>query len=583
MIYKTLLARGYFPKELPPAFSTEEFSKYATTQKGRGVLEGYSPAEGFTEGVRYQLALPGYLVRQLQIPHPASFSGLARLTSRHFRRLLTKAGQSKFSKSRPVYTGTSQRAIRSLFKPSNLARERAASRAGGSYLLKLDISQFYPSLYTHAIGWAIDPALRHKANWQSKSLLGKKIDQCMMKLQRKISQGIPIGNDISYLLAEIVLSQVDRALKVPSDRAYRWFDDYEVSCDTREEAEDIQARLRAELGRFRLRANPLKSGITELPRPAQEEWQQVLLGASRSSLRRAEAMVAFFDTAFRQRETNPESPVLLYALGLLFSIACPDSQVASVVQSGVTQAILAEPGVAQKAYSLLTYWYLNGLKLDRRLLARTIDQVVLRHKAMGVTSDVSWALAFCVEQKLSLGREAARVLSECDDDCILIQALHCHAGGLLPKGFAKDKIADVLRQIDLDGEHWLLGYEALRQGFMSETATAVKANSLFAGLLSSSVTFYQSQLPPYASVVHQGGAPEWVVSSWLDSLSGRRVAVREEWSPDRMPMLRMIGESLARLPEASRSKDETIVSLLGALRLTEFPLGLEEEGYESYG
>lgn len=581
-IYRTLLARGYFPKELPPAFSPEEFSKYATTQKGRRVLAGYIPAEGFTEGVRYQLAVPGYVIRQLQIPHPASFSELAGLTSKHFRRLLKKAGQSKFSKSRPVYTGTSQRAIRSLFKPSNLARERVASRAGGSYLLKLDVSQFYPSLYTHAIGWAIDPTLRHKANWQSKGLLGKKIDQCMMNLQRKISQGIPIGNDISYLLAEIVLSQVDRALKVAPDRAYRWFDDYEISCDTREQAESIQARLRGELSKFRLRANPLKSSIVELPRPAQEEWQQALLGASKLSLRRAEAMVAFFDTAFRLRETNPESPVLLYALGLLFSIACPESHVAGVVQSGVTQAILSEPGVAQKAYSLLTYWYLNGLALDRRLLTRTIDQVLLRHKATGVTSDVCWALAFCVEQNLSLSREAARVLSECDDDCILIQALHCHAIGLLPKGFSKGKIADALRQIDLDGEHWLLGYEALRHGFMSETASAVRANSLFSDLLDSSVTFYRLRLPPYASVVHQGGAPEWIVSAWLDSLSGRRPPVREEWSPERMPMLRIIGESLARLPEASRSKDETILSLLSALEPSEFPLSLDE-GFESYG
>src|SRR5262245_45796043 len=146
-IYRTLLERGYFPKELPPAFSTEDFSRYATSKKGRGIIDGYRPIDGFTECVRYQLALPGFGIRQLQIPHPASFAVLAALTAKHFRRLLKKAGRSKFSKSRPVYLATGHRAIRSLVKPSNLARERAASRAGSSYLLKLDVSQFYPSLY----------------------------------------------------------------------------------------------------------------------------------------------------------------------------------------------------------------------------------------------------------------------------------------------------------------------------------------------------------------------------------------------------------------------------------------------------
>ena len=36
------------------------------------------------------------------------------------------------------------------------------ARAGGTYLVKADISHFYPSLYTHAVGWAVDPKLRSR-------------------------------------------------------------------------------------------------------------------------------------------------------------------------------------------------------------------------------------------------------------------------------------------------------------------------------------------------------------------------------------------------------------------------------------
>jgi hypothetical protein len=87
-----------------------------------------------------------------------------------------------------------------MISPPNLARERVASRADSRFLLRADVSQFYPSLYTHAVGWTLDPKLRKRVNWQNKALLGKNVDQFLMDLGGKLSQGIPIGNDISFLL-----------------------------------------------------------------------------------------------------------------------------------------------------------------------------------------------------------------------------------------------------------------------------------------------------------------------------------------------------------------------------------------------
>jgi len=97
-----------------------------------------------------------------------------------------------------------------MISQSDLSKERVAIRAGSSFVLKADVSQFYPSLYTHAVGWAVDPQLRNKGNWGKSAFLGQKLDQALMNLDGKISQGIPIGNDVSFLLAEVVLAQVDR-------------------------------------------------------------------------------------------------------------------------------------------------------------------------------------------------------------------------------------------------------------------------------------------------------------------------------------------------------------------------------------
>lgn len=147
-IYRSLLTRGYFPKELPPSFFTEQFAQYATSKAGRAVLGNYKPSEGYTECFSYSLALPNMHRRQLRTPHPYAFAQLAVFTAKYFRRLLTKAGCSKFSKSRPIYQTGRHRALHPMINPANLARERAASRGGACFLLSVDINQFYPSLYT---------------------------------------------------------------------------------------------------------------------------------------------------------------------------------------------------------------------------------------------------------------------------------------------------------------------------------------------------------------------------------------------------------------------------------------------------
>jgi hypothetical protein len=128
-ILHALLARGYFPKELPAAFFTEQFARYATTKLGRQNVSTYKAADNSTECVKYQLALPGADRRELRVPHPASFARLAEIAAKNFRRLLVSSGKSPISKSRPVYLTNHQRALRPMLKASNLGRERAALRA----------------------------------------------------------------------------------------------------------------------------------------------------------------------------------------------------------------------------------------------------------------------------------------------------------------------------------------------------------------------------------------------------------------------------------------------------------------------
>jgi hypothetical protein len=573
-IYQTLLSRGYFPKELPPAFFTLNFANYAVSTAGRAKLTAYKPVSNFTQCVEFRLALPGSEKRQLHIPHPFSFAVLAGLTAKHFSRLLRKAGRSKFSRSRPIYSASRTRALRPRVAPSSLAQERATIRAGSRFVVKADVNQFYPSLYTHAVGWAIDPKLRKKINWTNTKLVGKKFDQALMNMQGKISQGIGIGHDVSFLLGEIVLAEVDRSLSLAPDKCYRWYDDYEIACDTAEEADRVIDQLSRALQNFNLRLNWRKTRAEKLPAQSQDEWQHELASESGRRFKSANDMVEFFDAAFRLHKKQPDAPVLLYALGLLFKVSHPSEWVARVGQSCVTQALIGEPGCAQKAFALLSFWALNGVPLDHALLRRSVEQLVLRHSGIDFSSDVAWSLAFCIERQIQLGKKAAKTLSILTDDCIAIQALHAHADGLLPQGFSKIAIAKGIANEDLEGEHWLLAYEAARHGFLPGPVGIVKANPLFADFLARGVTFYRRQMPPYATILHPGGAPEWVVMAWL-----RRLRSSQPFAGEPLPgAVEAVRQDLKAVEAGERTLEELVAELLNVHE----PAPLQFAGYEPY-
>lgn len=555
------------PKELPPAFFTVGFAAYASTRKGRYLLEKYRPINGSTDCVPFDLSLPGLERRPLRIPHPAAYHRLVRLTSKNFRRLLLKAGRSRFSKSRPIYVPGKFRSISTNVKPANLARERAATRAGGSYLVKLDVSHFYPSLYTHAVGWAIDSKLRSPTNWKNYKLLGKQIDQTLMDLQGKMSQGIPIGTDLSFLLGEIVLAQVDRSIPIAPSRCYRWFDDFEITCDTREEAEAILASLTKALRSFSLRPNAKKTAILTLPRAATEDWQQAIVEHMNRPLRSQQEVVLFFDNAFRIRDKFPESPVIMYALASLFKIPCPTLAIGRVAQSGIAQALLAEPGVAQKAFALLSFWSANGFVFDRDLFSDTINRMVHRHAGLGVSSDVAWALAFVLDHQMPLDAKAGKVLASCEDDCVLIQALDAHSRGLLPSGFSIKRVESFLALATLDGQHWLAAYESVRNGFSNKCKAAIRRNPLFSDFLANDVTFYRTGLPAYSMVIQPGGAPEWLAKRWIDILMGRTTPPRwEAQQNNNMPIWTMLEQGFSRVAKSEATNEDVLFAMLDANR-----------------
>ena len=149
------------------------------------------------------------------------------------------------------------------------------------YILKTDIKNFYPSIYTHSIAWALHTKelIRKKGNRADYTkFLGLKLDRLFQSANDGCTNGIAIGPAISDLISEIILSSVDTASSKIIDSknidfiGVRFKDDYRFLCQSKQDANFIIKTLQKQLALFNLTLNESKSQIDELPEGLFREW-----------------------------------------------------------------------------------------------------------------------------------------------------------------------------------------------------------------------------------------------------------------------------------------------------------------------
>jgi len=93
-----------------------------------------------------------------------------------------------------------------------------------------DIADFYPRIYLHRLENVLDSAAKgHSPHVNA-------IIRLIKSWNQNVSYGIPVGNNPSRLLAELVIDDVDRNLLSEGFVFCRYVDDYRIFCNSPEEA-----------------------------------------------------------------------------------------------------------------------------------------------------------------------------------------------------------------------------------------------------------------------------------------------------------------------------------------------------------
>lgn len=296
-IFSNLLGGGFFPKELPPTFTTRSLGECARRYESK-TCKLDEPDKLWRQYEIHNLARAGTLRRELAIVNPIPYWRLARKIAENWNDIKSAAELSVISLTNPI-----DGLPRELPWGRDIHAARSRVRSTGKFVLQADISNFYGSVYTHTIPWAMHTkeatraALRDK---QEPPLLGDELDKLFRSMQDGQSVGLPVGPDASLLIAEMILSSIDeRIFSDCGSSGFRFVDDYEIVFESESDALSARNRLQSALAEYRLALNPLKTRIEKLPLPLDNGWSRTLwsLIARKPILKKAD-IIDFFEKAF---------------------------------------------------------------------------------------------------------------------------------------------------------------------------------------------------------------------------------------------------------------------------------------------
>lgn len=494
MNIRDILTKGFFPKELPPPFHTRSFGMAISDNLGT-LPDEFNNIKSTSIPATHNLARAGALRRKLSIPNPINFYRLSKFIDEKHAELTRLSRRSAFSLTCPG-AQAEPRAINPRNTLESGPLERAKLRSNSMFILKADISRFYPSIYSHSIPWAIHTKPVSKAN-RTPALIGNILDQLVRNAQDGQTVGIPIGPDTSLLIAEIVLGAVDEKIIAKRElKAFRYIDDYEFGFKSYAEAENILGLLQEELNNFELSLNPRKTKILKLPIRIEKKWVSELRAFSfRTTDKSQESdLLRYFDHVFEVVADYPDEDIMKYAIGRLNGIVISEKNW-TLFQNLLAQCSLTEPGVLKFVINQLAR-YFQSYQIDKTIYEECFNELICIHAPLGHGSEVAWAIFALILLMLPIHSRALDMASVMEDPIVATLVLDAQHKNLTPLGYTFTHFATHMTTTDLYGDHWLLAYEANVKGWLPPNGPGgdVEADPCFSYLKSANVSFFDSSI-----------------------------------------------------------------------------------------
>lgn len=454
-----LLGCGMFSDKLPPVFTSEELYKYVQTNRA-----AIKPKPHRHIAFSIPKNKPGN--RLMGIPHPMSYSRLCLTLEEHWPKIKTaltdncKMQKYKVSRIHLRKQNTSGKLFKMNYHLWQLDGDPVPLiQIDASYQIETDISLCFPSVYSHAIPWALVGKAQAKVNRTNNHWFNK-IDRDLRNCTDAETHGILIGPDASNLIAEILLTRIDKELISAGYRYIRNIDDYACFVNSQDAAERFLIDLDKQLLTYGLQRNQKKTSISKLPISSEVGWVSEMRAMSselpytldRGDLRRA------FDRAVTLMDKNDNNVSVIVYLLKLFSCRKLTTPAAELLTSRMLQLVRIYPYLVTTFEELVIAKY--GVDAnDVRSLSNDLFK-------SGIDSHnwFSAYYAFYFAMKYGFALSGVNVDEIIDsNDCLLKTFEYLYSKKKNNRN-AIQKLKDNAKQIITSGDvdqNWLFVYEAL--------------------------------------------------------------------------------------------------------------------------
>ena len=495
-IFKNLVSNEFFPKELPPCFSTSQIGDKLSDEK----LNELGKADFDKIKKSTPILFSGYKSessrRRFAVPNIIGYIKLAKLISDNSERIFNILEKSKTAsltapiKEYPDSSEPYRKAVNS-FRESEMEIEKLYY--GNRYELYLDISSFFDSIYTHSIAWAVEGKIKARSDTQN-ALFGNQLDTLVRAINRNQTNGILIGNSLSRIISEIILCSVDEQIQsdLPEIEYKRYVDDYHFFTKDVVKIPNTLSVVRKHLGFYELNINENKIQTNESPFIYGKPWIE--------SVREYIHLdpLVFLNHLIIEYKKHKDVTIFRYGLQIIL-LNKYTKENWTIMESKILNLLVSFPSLADIIIKILLQ---NKEYIHTRTLKAIIYNIIDRAFVLSLDQELIWMAWYIKVLKVDIKEDyVLKILNTYNTLAVIIilDYIKEHKNKMFKGDRVKKWRKEAVERMNsygdkiMESEYWLLAYEGTRNqwfNFDDSQFKKVNINNDFKFLLENKICFY---------------------------------------------------------------------------------------------
>lgn len=507
---------GYFAEQFPDCFSSKSFSENVDELLNFvpcSRKQAKSSNKCSTSPATLSMYKNDVSRRVLSVPNPEAFLRLTNFMQQHWNQI-TYFSKSKHSLS-PITSirnypenpeeflncESVREALHAKSDFVNGIRQCIRASIGYKYRLNIDISNFYNSIYTHSITWAVCGKKDAKCYFRSKEPpelkelyeFADSMDCFTRFLKNNETNGIVVGPYTSRIISELILTRIDKNLSEKGFIFKRYVDDYKMYFRSEEQARESLPIIEKILNEYSLALNTSKTSVQRYPYEVISQMQDVFDSAFEK-----DGVFGVLNSA-AQLHLSGEKGAYKYALKYIRNEPIPRDDLQIIIPT-LTNTMLIDPKYGKYVTEYLKA-NLNSIKNE------TLTIIFNKELRSSLNNELQQESLLFIQiiRDLGLTIDADNIINilKSDNDFAIIIALdlwkyrnHSVARSRAQAheiNIAIKELANSLKGEQLSGSRWLLIYEIIIHRLVpNDLIPTPDIDDFFNKMINLKICFYSS-------------------------------------------------------------------------------------------